>query len=248
MLVRMALSGLLRRYPWFASFLAYDMVTSFVVYHLHVSSNQVYSEIWAILQVPFWVLQIGTVYEMYWHLVESYPGIGRLADFLLVNITGIGIATATIITLATPTSFPFGVAFAMQASKALALICAILMIAPAVVFALIPIPMKPNVVWHRRLQTIWWVTNGIALLLVGHGVTFAAWRDIGLLGTELLCCLAWVTVWHRAGELEPYLGEPPSLEESAEIEEAYDSAFRTLPTLYDLIKEAYESSMRTKHR
>lgn len=224
---------LLRKYPFFATFLVTEAVCSLVLMQFPTNSPA-YAHVFRTCTVILAVVRIGVAAELYERICEHFPGIGlfrlgmAVAFILLAALVAASNFRPDLARLA---SFP--VAFALQVTRFQGEIFAGAFVLTWVFLRLLSIkqPFRPNVVTHWRIATIYFAVSGLADLAVAalgnkalHPISCA------MLAGQMACFVAWFRGLRRSGEQLPAFPRL-SLDQVRAVEDYNRELLRTVTSL-----------------
>jgi hypothetical protein len=224
---------LLRRYPFFATFLVTEAVCSLFLMQLGRSSPA-YPHAFHTCTVLMAVVRIGVAAELYERICEHFPGIGLFR----VAMAGAFILLAAFMAasnfrpdLASLARLP--VAGVEQVMRFQGEIFAGALMLTWVFLRLLSIrqPFRPNIVVHWKITTIYFAVSGIADLVVMSESNRSLYPiSCAMLAGQMACFLAWFRHLRRSGEQLPAFPRL-SLEQVQAVEDYNRELLRTVTSL-----------------
>jgi hypothetical protein len=219
---RLFRDGLKRRYPLFAAFLTADLICSVVLMQPDIKSRG-YAEAFRICTLIMTVFRLGVAAELYERICEHFPGIGGFR----VGMAAVLVLLAALLTVFTfrpnlvgQGAFPQTIVVIIQRFQSEILAASLGLTWIFLRFVLsIRQPLRPNVLTHWRIATIYFVVSGVANLavLVTGGGTVVFPINSAMLAIHLACFVAWFRLLRRAGEeLPPFHRLSPDQVEAVE--------------------------------
>ncbi len=204
---RLAREGLLRRYPFFAAFLAAESACSLVL--MQTVTSRAYPDAFRICTLIMTVFRLGMAGELYERICEHFPGIGRFRAGMAVVL----VLLAALLSIATfrpnlldHQAFPWTVVVVIQRFQSEILAGALALTWLFLRFVLsIRQPFQPNVLNHWRIGTIYFGVSGAAYLagfLTGQAMAVLP-INCAMLAAHLGCFVAWFRLLRRSGEEFP---------------------------------------------
>jgi Ca2+/Na+ antiporter len=145
-------------------------------------------------------LQILAVMEVYNGIAQGYYGIGRNGTRLIAISTGIGILIGAGLTMMDARSYSPWL-FLVKRNVAAILVIFLLCIAWILLF--VRATIRPNVVVHCRILTLY--LTGIVFGYFGANIGVSrVIASMLMLTVCLVCLLLWAILLHRGGEIVPY--------------------------------------------
>jgi hypothetical protein len=208
LIYRLFREGLIRRYPFFAAFLMADVICSMLLMQTDIKSRG-YSEAFRICTLIMTLFRLGVAAELYEHICEHFPGIGRFR----VGMAAVLVMLAALLAVFTFSpnlvdqwAFPRTIAVVIERFQSESFAGAFVLTWIFLRFVLsIRQPFRPNVLTHWSIATIYFGVSGaayLAILLTG-GKRAVLLLNIGMLAGQLACFLAWFHVMRRSGEELP---------------------------------------------
>lgn len=219
------------RYRFFCGFLCAQLLESVALFGID-SHSTLYATIWSIAQTPVWVFQVLAIVELMSLVLEHYPRMGQFANVIVSSSFVLGALVAaciTVIELPGSALMRLSLLLSWKVTKYLAWTSFAVLGVQAIWFALIPVPMRPNVKLHRLLFT-WYagLTPGILILVAAsRKILFVDIANVCLLGSAVICISIWITKMRSIGEIEPYI-PPISSAELAAIDADFEASSRIL--------------------
>jgi hypothetical protein len=221
--VRLFREGLLRKYPFFAMFLAAEVISNVALMQTDVKSRS-YAEEFRICELIMTIFRLGVAAELYERICEHFPGIGvfragMAAVFVL--LAGL-VATFTVHpNLVGQWGFPQTIVVAVLRFQTEIFAGAFLLTWFFLRFVLsIRQPFRPNVLIHWSIATIYFGASGAAYLadlIVGVGKAVYP-INCAMLAAQLGCFIAWFRLMRRSGEeLPSFRRLSPAQVEAVEI-------------------------------
>jgi hypothetical protein len=193
--------GLYRRYPFFAGYLAIDIMRTLAlsIFRLNPADSS-YRLLWLITEPPLILLEGLMGWELYRRMCDHYRNFRVLRGRLLAVSGVIGMALCAL-------SFHFGerhtigrpvAVYWVYIAQAVTLVLACLG-AAALFFTHFRVPMRRNVLVHGWLLTFYYVSLAIyAIAIQSHANKYAS--DCVFMGIQILIFLGWATLLSRRGE------------------------------------------------
>ena len=208
LIYRLFREGLIRRYPFFATFLMADVICSMVLMQTDIKSRD-YSQAFRICTLIMTLFRLGLAAEVYEHICKHFPGIGRfrvgMAAVLMLLATLLAVFTFRS-NLVDQWAIPRTIVLVIQRylGEIVAAVFALTWIFLRFVLS-IRQPFQPNVWNHWRIATIYFGVSGAAhLVALSTGRTMAILLiNSAMLAAQLVCFLAWFHVMRRSGEELP---------------------------------------------
>jgi hypothetical protein len=208
LICRLFREGLVGRYPFFAAFLAADVICSLVLMQTDIKSRG-YSQAFRICTLIMTLFRLGLAAEVYEHICKHFPGIGRfrvgMAAVLMLLATLLAVFTFRS-NLVDQWAIPRTIVLVIQRylGEIVAAVFALTWIFLRFVLS-IRQPFQPNVWNHWRIATIYFGVSGAAhLVALSTGRTMAILLiNSAMLAAQLVCFLAWCHVMRRSGEELP---------------------------------------------
>ncbi len=203
--VRLARERLLRRYPFFAAYLAADIVCSGVLMQTDIKSRG-YAAAFRICTLIMTIFLLGVAAELYERICEHFPGIGIFRAGMAVVFVLLA-ALITVLTirpnLVHQWAFPQTVVIDIVRfqSEIFGGVFVLTWIFLRFVLS-IRQPLRPNVLTHWSIATIYFGASGAAYLaglLSGGGAAIFP-INCAMLAVHLACFLAWFRLMRRSGE------------------------------------------------
>jgi len=206
--VRLFRERLLRRYPFFAAFLAAEVVCSIVLMQTNIRSRD-YAEAYRTCKLVTTVFRLGFAAELYERICEHFPGIGRFRAGLAAAAVLIA-ALAAVFTfrpnLVDQWAFPQTIVVVIQRFQSEIFAGAFVLTWIFLRFVLsIEQPFQPNVLNHWRIATIYFGGTGAANLavLLTRGGNVLLPISYTMLAVQFACFVAWFRLMRRSGEELP---------------------------------------------
>lgn len=216
---------LLRRYPFFALYLALDAIGGALLIQLDYHSAA-YAYWFRIYQISLLVFRLGAAAELYERISEHFLGIGRFRFILVVVLTTVAI----LISIATfrpdisaQIGFPQTGVILLQRFETTTL-CLVLLLTRFALLKFLNIrpPIRSNVLTHWTLLTLYFAISTIssaAAVMIGGGRSILP-LNVAMLACDLICLTMWIAEFRKSGETIPQTA-PISAEEMA-----YDRAVK----------------------
>jgi hypothetical protein len=210
---------LVRRYSFFALYLALDAIGGTLLIQLNYNSHA-YAYGFRSYEIALLVLRLGAAAELYERISEHFLGIGRFRFYLVAVLTSL----AVLISIATfrpdissQLGFPQTGVILLQRFETTVL-CLILLLTRFTLLRFLNIhpPMRSNVLTHWTLLTLYFgisTLSGAATILLGGGRSILP-VNVVMLACDLVCLSIWIVAFRRAGETVPEI-IPISAEERA---------------------------------
>jgi hypothetical protein len=206
--VRLFRERLLRRYPFFATFLMVEVVCSLVLLQVDFKSPG-YAQAFRICTLIVTVFLLGVAAELYERICEHFPGIGIFRAGMAASL----VLLAALVTVATirpnlvnQWAFPQTVVMVVLRFQAEILAGALLLTWIFLRFVLsIRQPFRPNVLVHWSIATVYFGVSGAAYLagLLTRGGRVLLPINCAMLAVHLACFYAWFRLMRRSGEELP---------------------------------------------
>jgi len=206
--LRMVASGLFRAYPFFSSYIAFELIRS--VNNLWIPRNtDVYAEVYFLTQPVAWILNALTVWEVFRATLKSHPGISTLGRRTLLIAVSCATAVA-VLSLMVAANLPISPFTPLERYILLERVIysslLVLILTLVGFLAFFPVPLSRNAMWHASLfagylfirTTLWIVRNMV-------GPEFTAALNMIMSGTVLGLVAAWTIVLTADGEKKTIL-------------------------------------------
>jgi hypothetical protein len=209
LLIRLAMLGLVRRYPFFSGYLAIVSAKSAMLTLGNPNPQSlVYRTIWLISEPALIAFQVLFVFEIYKRIEEHYPNIGVIGRRVLILVVTIS-AFVCALTLAPDlralatqsTSVPFSVlvrvTFIVKRCESF-VFCGLLTLT-LVFYSFWYTPKKSNATVHASVAAVYFAV--ISAYYIALNLHWPYWQAsvVNLVGTTL-CYLAWACLLTRDGE------------------------------------------------
>jgi hypothetical protein len=199
---RLAQLRLLRRYKWFALWMAFSAVRDFTI--LLATGSQHFTgtafwTLWNMTEPVMLGLETLVAFESYDLITSTYKGLGNVAVVVLKWAVLIGIAVSFVLLLVDSrgvSPWMFLVKRVVTGVLAVALMCV------SWVFLWITDPIRPNVVRHCRILTIYLSTIAGGYFLMNFGADRLL-ANVFLCFILLCCLIAWIVLIRKKGEEVP---------------------------------------------
>ncbi len=224
---------LLRRYPFFAIFLATEAVCSFISMPLDPNSAA-YAHAFRVSTVLLAIIRVGVAGELYERICEHFPGIGWFR-------AGMAVAFIVLAALMAASNFRPDLARLgrlpltglLQVMRFQGEIFAGAFILTWVFLHMLSIkqPFRPNVLTHWRIATIYFALSGLselAVATVGNKGVYPI--SCVMLAGQMVCFFAWFRGLRRSGEQLPAFPRL-SLEQVQAVEDYNRELLRTVTSL-----------------
>lgn len=206
-LVRLLVTGLFRRYRFFALFLVVSAARSLFLMQYAVREEG-YTRIWLRTEPLSWLVFLLLTWEVHGISTAQYPGMRDFGRKLLIGLSilaVIGSALSVHIDFAAqPERWPV-VALISVIRRSLTTTLFFFLALETLFFAFFPIPTQRNALVHQRMATLYFFCSTIAGLffnLVGTpDITPAI--NVGSLAVSGAVMLAWGLLLSKAGEVAP---------------------------------------------
>jgi|GEM_PF-517430 len=190
-------------YPWFSSFIGFQLARSLVLYWVSPKKT-VYGWIWVPTELAAWILCYCVVFELYSKVLESYPGIRRLTQWVLAAaaVVCLGVAGATLALDFSAPSSPYPILHAVNVVRRGAASTALLfLLAMLGYLAWYPVSLKRNLAAHAALNTLYClvITLGVFCRNI-IGPEFARSLSLALGVATAVFLWSWVLLFSREGE------------------------------------------------
>ena len=206
--VRLFREGLLRRYPFFAMFLAAEVISNVALMQTDIKSRS-YAEAFRTCELILTVFRLGVAAELYERICEHFPGIGVFrAGMAAVFVLLAGLIAVFTVrpNLVGQWGFPQTIVVAVLRFQTEVFAGAFLLTWFFLRFVLsIRQPFRPNILIHWRIATIYFGASGAAYLadlVVGVGKAVYP-INCAMLAAQLACFIAWFRLMRRSGEELP---------------------------------------------
>ena len=210
---------LIRRYSFFALYLAVDAIGGTLLIQLDYHSHA-YAYGFRIYEIAMLVLRLGAAAELYERISEHFLGIGRFRFYLVAVLT----VLAALISVAmfrpdigSQLGFPQTGVILLQRFETTVL-CLILLLTRFALLRFLNVrpPIRSNVLTHWTLLTLYFgisTLSSAATILLGGGPSILP-VNVAMLACDLVCLSMWIAEFRRAGEAVPTVA-PVSAEERA---------------------------------
>jgi hypothetical protein len=255
-LVRLQREGLLRRYGFFAAYLAIETASSLALIQIDLKSH-LYAQCFRLFTGIFILLRVGAACELWVRICEQFPGIGSYKLMLGGLFLAIGLAGTFCIyrpNLCEQWGFPQTLALVLKQYEGETFASIFLLMWFFVRFVLDnQRPFRPNVIWHWKLLSAYFsvgAMGSVAVLMTGGGdAVFPI--NCGMLGLDLIFLFTWMRVMRRQGEELPWferLSKEEILEARSRREELLDLV-KSLPVeISKSLKEHRDMRSPQRHR
>lgn len=212
-------SRLVRRYSFFALYLALDAIGGTLLIQLDYHSHT-YAYGFRIYEIALLVLRLGAAAELYERISEHFLGIGRFRFYLVAVLTCLA-AVISIATFRPNISAQLGFiqtgVILLQRFETTVL-CLILLLTRFTLLRFLNVrpPIPSNVVTHWTLLTVYFgisTLSGAATILLGGGLSILP-VNVAMLACDLVCLSIWIVAFRKGGEAVPEVA-PVSAEERA---------------------------------
>jgi len=206
--VRLLRERLLGKYPFFAAFLAADVINNVVLLQIDVKSRG-YAEAFRICTMIIFIFRLGVAGELYERICEHFPGIGvfRAGMALVLVLLAALVAVFTVRpNLAGQWAFPQTVAVVMLRFQGEIFAGAFVLTWIFLRFVLsVRQPFRPNVLTHWRIATVYFGVSGAGHLaiLLARSESALLTINCAMLVVDLACFGAWFRLMRRSGEELP---------------------------------------------
>ncbi len=216
-LARLALTGLYRRYKYFAVYLAVSLVRSLVLAWFP-GGTSAYANAWALSEPLVWIPFVLLVWEIHNISTVQYPGMRGFGRTLLLAFGAAAVLIAAgsigIDCGAQPQRWPhLAVLFVVRRSLTTALL--LFLVIEAGFFAFFPVPAQRNALVHSRMAALYFLlqTSGNLILNLVGDPRLTPSINVGHLTATALLMLTWGLLLSPAAEEAPAYPER-TLEES----------------------------------
>jgi hypothetical protein len=212
----LSMRGLVSRYPWFGSYLVFNLIRNLSMKCISGSpANHTYALVYFVtepLSLALWVL---VTLELFRRICGQYRGIGTLARKLLIGslLVSLCAALATIVPDISAINWSRPAAqLVMLLERSVFTVLAIFLFTLSVFLGYYHAPMRDNIVRHMRILALYFCLDAsgtmaaIVLRAFANGPTVTTTMAIisrALLIGSSCCMVGWGLVLTRAGELEP---------------------------------------------
>jgi hypothetical protein len=203
LLAKLFRTKLARTYPFFTTFLTFQMVRTAVLLRINPSTN-LFGYIWIPTEFTVWILYYLVIYELFSLVLGDYPGIQRWGRRVLLAALGVSIVIAGV-SLAVDVTGPAhqypilrtinvirrGVSFSL-------VLLIILMMA---YLAWFPVPQKRNVIVHAVLNVLYFMALTVGVFyrnMAGYEVTYQLSIALGVVTAGTIW--GWALLLTRRGE------------------------------------------------
>jgi hypothetical protein len=203
-ILRLFISGLYRRYPFFSAYLVYCTIPVSMSLALDVRSY-LYFYLWAFTEPLLWVFNVVVVLELYSLVLENYKGLYTLGRWALYASMAIAvvISTLTLIPqLGTP-AFRNSRIYLLYMVIERGVMCSLLIFLFLILILMrkYPIRLCRNVVVHCVVYCVFFLTNTFALFLHSLlGVRISMQLNAVMTGAMAFSVLLWLLLLSRKGE------------------------------------------------
>lgn len=208
LLLNLIREKLYRRYPFFVSYLAMDLIAGLVLIQIPFHSIA-YSRAFRVYGITIAILRLGVAWELYERICEHFSGIGKFR-FRLAASLGVLTIIATICTF-TPEigaqwGFPHTIATVLrrfQGELAGGMLLSLWLFLRYVLH--IQPALRPSVSSHWRILTVYFLAtavHAIAVLASGGGRKVHA-LNTALMLVDLGCVFAWIKTMNAKSDRLP---------------------------------------------
>jgi hypothetical protein len=200
-LLRLILSGLVGSYKWFTLYIACSLardILTIVITSAHLFTRAMWP-VYSITEPIILGLQILVAVEVYEGIAQGYLGIGSFGTWLLAIATGVGIVVSAVLSLIDARGLS---PWLFLVKRNVAAVLAIFLLCVAWMLIYITATLRPNVIFHCRILTLY-----LAGIVFGYfGANIGVSRIIAsiyMLSCCVVCFLLWAILLRRDGENVP---------------------------------------------
>lgn len=196
---RLAQLRLIRRYKWFAAWMAFSAVRDLsilIATDSHLKTTAFWS-LWEITEPVMMGLVVLVAFEVYDLITSHFRTLGNVGEMILVAAVSIGaVVSVVLILIDSRGAFPwiFLVKRIVTSVLAVALMCV------SWVFFWVADPIRPNVVRHCRILTVYLTAIALGYFFINFGVERVL-ANLLFFSVLLGCLVAWIVLIRRDGEV-----------------------------------------------
>ena len=209
LVLRLIQQKLVRRYPFFAIYLATEAIFSILLMRLQYHSRD-YAQTFRTFTLLIVILRVGVAGELYERICAHFPGIGKFRLGLATLLSLIAAVIAVNIVrpdLSARWVFPQTLAEIVRRFQGEIFAGVFLFTWFFFRYALsIHQPFRPNVLSHWRIVTIYFGVSGahaLGVLVIGSGPAVHP-LNCAMLAADIGCFVAWACLMKRSGEKLPW--------------------------------------------
>jgi len=198
---RLAGLRLLTRYKWFAGWMAFSAVRDFSVLlatDSHLTGNAFWT-LWKFTEPIALGLVALVSFEVYDLITSTYKTLGSLGVTVLKVAIMVGIAVSFVLMLV---EWRDVTQWIFLAKRIVTLVLAIALMCLSWAFLWAPGPIRPNVIRHCRILTVYLSSVGGGYFLINLGLERVL-PSLLLMSLCLGCLVAWTILFTRDGEKAP---------------------------------------------
>jgi hypothetical protein len=199
--LRLIFSGLVRPYKWFTLYIGFSAARELAM--VIMSSHDITAKagwlVYSLTEPVILGLQILVVVEVYNGIAEGYYGIGSFGTRLLAVATGIGIIVSGVLSAIDARGYSPWL-FLVKRDVAAILVMFLLCVAWMLLY--IKATLRPNVIIHCRILTLYLAGNVFGYFGANIGVPRVT-ASLLMLTCCLVSFLLWAILLHRDGERVP---------------------------------------------
>jgi hypothetical protein len=214
---RMSWLRLLKRYPFFVSFLAAGLIRSGILLFIG-QGNKKYTYTWVATEPLLLILMLTAAVEGLRLTLEAYPGRRNAFTALLIAFAGLAVVFMVLtsgLDFATPGDRWPVLHFMAIARRSLTGSLAVFLLGATCWLTWLPVPERENVRLHRLLLTVYFGSAAVSQLAINVGLSRPAMNGAAL-AASILCYCGWL-FFKASGETQPE-ASPLTDKEFARIE------------------------------
>jgi hypothetical protein len=201
---RLAQLRLIRRYKWFALWMAFSAVQELSL--LFTSSSYLFVTLWQITEIVMLGLEVLVALEVYELITSTQHRIKPFGSTSLKTAVFIGVVVSFVFMMSewrgamAPWIFPV--------KRMVTLVLAVALMCLSFAFRWVTRPIRPNVVRHCRILTVY-----LSSVAGWYFFVYPGWRVLSsglVMALWLGCLVAWIVFIRRDGENVPTLGGSPN--------------------------------------
>ncbi len=204
---RLAMTGLLRRYKFFALFLGVSVARSVFLMQYQAGATA-YAQVWSRTEPLIWAVYLLLTWEVHGISTIQYPGMRDFGRKLLLAFSAVAVlaavASARIDYGAQPDRWPY-LALLGVIRRSLTTALFLFLVIEAGFFAFFPVPTQRNALLHQRMATLYFLSgtaSGLIFNLIGNPA-ITPYINIGSLSISAAVMLTWGLVLTASGEATP---------------------------------------------
>jgi len=203
LVVKLAVTGLIRIYVWFSAFLCFEIARGLILLWIPPNTG-LYAWIFLITEPLMWILYIMVVLELYEVALRKYQGVATLSRWILSAGMAVSVAVSALtlwMDLSRPTGQYRVLVYYSVVERGLIFSLSLFLLLITGFLAWFPLSISRNIRLHASVYFLYFLSSTLALFLrnvAGYSISPMVSNILSLL--DAVCFALWLGGLSRRGE------------------------------------------------